>query len=80
MPPLKLTPTERQNRLLVGRIRMDQTMKNESWNETARVMGVCPNTVRNRFDDPGSFNFDELRRLAKHYGWNREILAEFFGV
>lgn len=81
MPRAKLTESERANRLLLGEISKGRELLAETPRESCEAVGMKYNTVRSlRKQDPGTYRLDELRRLAKHYGWTDRTVAQILCV
>lgn len=81
MPRKKLSETDIANRLLLGEISKGRFVLGESHAAMCAAVGMNQSTVSGpRRRDPGTYRLCELRRLAKHYGWTAQTVAQILCV
>lgn len=76
MAKRKVTHAEMAGRRLNALISASQIKAADDDEKLCTIIGCSAGTLRNRRKDPGGYTFTQIFRLAEHYGWTAEQLAE----
>lgn len=76
MAKRKVTPAEMAGRKLNALIAASQIKAADNDEVLCTIIGCSADTLRNRRKDPGGYTFTQIYRIARHYGWTAEQLAE----